>query len=142
MSIPTGQDKPTEQRVEWGLRAYIERVAAELGVGLGATTCEVADFASAYIALPHRAPGSSARDTALIWDQRHGWALAAETDSEERISILAYQRGNLVPPPAQVAGFVETVLAGPPSSPAEPPRFNTTELRTELAAYENGPPAG
>lgn len=133
---------PTEQRVEWGLRAYIERVAAELGIGLGATTCEIADFASAYIALPHRAPGRPDRDTALIWDQGHGWALAAETDSEERISILAYHRGNLVPPPALVAAFVETVLAGPPSPPAEPPRFTTKDLHTELAAYEDGPPAG
>ncbi|WP_020501788.1 DUF6292 family protein [Sciscionella marina] len=66
----------TTQAVESALRGYIERVAALLGLDSGSASCEVAEWASGYIALARRLPRWPDHDVALPRDQRHGWAPA------------------------------------------------------------------
>lgn len=127
--------------VERGLRAYAHRVAAGLGLGAAATSCEVAERSSAYIALDDRVTGWADQDAALVWDIDHGWAVAVETHSGEDLLIVAYHGSPLVPPPPAVIAFTTDTLARPPavSGPTVPPRRgDIDQLANQLLAYLPG----
>lgn len=66
-------------------------------------------------------PSHIGRDTALLWDERRGWAFAAETHSGENLLVLAYLGGELVPAPARVHGFVTAIRAAGGAWPAATP---------------------
>ncbi|WP_051898818.1 DUF6292 family protein [Sciscionella sediminilitoris] len=125
--------------LDWALRTYVHRVAAGFGLGPGATCCEVAELANAYIALATPAPHRPDREAALVWDQRYGWAFGIETYSGEDLLILAYHTEKLLPEPDAVVTFVKSVRAEPENypTPADPPRFDTTteELTSQLLTY-------
>ncbi|MGW5714804.1 DUF6292 family protein [Amycolatopsis sp. NPDC003865] len=105
----TGIDR--DHGLRSGLTGYLAAVSAAVGVGAESCTVDLDDPASAYIALDVRVPSHHGRDTALLWDERHGWAFAAETHSGEDLLVLAYLGGELVPAPARVRGFVAAVRA-------------------------------
>lgn len=125
--------------VERGLRAYVERVAETLGQGPACALCEVADAACAYVALDQRLPSWPERDVALIWEQRHGWAVCVETHSGEDLLVVAYQGPPQVPEPELVAGFAKGVFAEPPRAAQLPPWLDGDGLWERLASYAPTP---
>lgn len=126
-----------------GLRFYVHQVAAGLGIGPEATWCELADQASAYIALDDPAPDWPGRDAALVWDNDRGWALAVETHSGEDLLMQAYYGPQLVPRPDQVASFARAALTRTPRSTMvarwaagrPSPRCSVGELGRRLLPY-------
>lgn len=154
-SMPHSERAPRSARVveneraAEGLRAYLSRIAAGFGVRLEASCCEVADDASAYLALPERVTGQPDQDAALVWNQRHGWALATEPNPGGALQPVAYHGPPLVPPPAAVLAFARRVLAhglepqpnaGSASSELASPEpaehaLGERELARQLAAY-------
>jgi hypothetical protein len=98
-------------RAEQGLRSYVGRVAAGLGLDSAGMWCEVADEAAAYVALEQRLASRPARDVALVWDDRRGWAVGVETRSGEDLLVVAWYGPELLPSPEEVVRFVRSVLA-------------------------------
>ncbi|MEU5259404.1 DUF6292 family protein [Amycolatopsis sp. NPDC021455] len=135
----TGIDRDHDARS--GLSGYLAVVSAALGVGGESCTADLDVPASAYVALDLRLPRHPGRDLALLWDERHGWALAMETHSGEDLLVLAYLGDDLVPSPARVRGFVAAIRdAGGPSAPPVPPdlRGDREELLERLLRYRRG----
>jgi Family of unknown function (DUF6292) len=87
------------------VRSYVESVAHELGVGLESAVIDPASPASAYLALDLRLPDNDC-DLALLWDERRGWSMVAETNSAPELRTLSRLRGEVVASPQAVAGFV------------------------------------
>ena len=108
-----GGDSPAEadSALARGLAGYVHAVASLLHVDSEATTYEVSDTATAYLALSTQLSVRPDRDLMLVWTERHGWALAVETTPTEPPAILAYLGADLVPEPKVVARFVTSVLA-------------------------------
>lgn len=124
-----------QERAEWGMHVYVERIAAGLGVEQAATYCEVADVAVAYVALADRLDRYPGRDTALVWDERQGWALAVETHSGEDLLVLAYLGRQLLPAPEAVVAEAKAVIAECPDQPAAPPHYTVGDLVAQLAEH-------
>ncbi|UOX90686.1 DUF6292 family protein [Amycolatopsis sp. FBCC-B4732] len=103
----TGIDR--DHGLRSGLTGYLAAVSTAVGVGVESCTMDLDDPASAYVALDVELPHHPGRDTALLWDERHGWAFAMETHSAEDLLVLAYLGGELVPAPARVRGFVAAI---------------------------------
>ena len=104
-----------------GLRQYLLAVAGLLDAP--AWFCEVDVPANAYVALDQRIPRYPDLDTALVWDERDGWAAAVESASGEDLVVLAYLGEDVLPPPAAVVAFVRELYAdGYPGRP-DPPCF-------------------
>ncbi|SFQ32396.1 hypothetical protein SAMN05421810_106126 [Amycolatopsis arida] len=125
-----------------GLAAYVRTVAEAVGVPEEAVDFEVSDTATAYLGLARRWRNRPEHDLMLVWSERHGWSLAAETEPTQDPVVLAHFGPDLVPAPAEVARFVTDVLAGhgrgrprPDLSVADD-RARLTEL---LGAYLPGP---
>ncbi|MGX7827967.1 DUF6292 family protein [Actinokineospora sp. 24-640] len=129
LTIPTGADLVLEQ----GLRGYLAAVGARLGVGLESCAVDLGPPLSAYLALDHRLPGHPDRDTALLWDERHGWSAAVETHSGEDLIVVAYLGPDPVPHPDTVARFV-TALRGGHRGRTEPPP-HAGDLADRLTPY-------
>nr|WP_051116592.1 DUF6292 family protein [Amycolatopsis nigrescens] len=106
-------------RLVRGLRGYLAAVATAAGVGMESCTVDFGGTGapmSAYIALDHRLPRFPDRDLALVWDERHGWALAVETHSGEDLIVLTYlDNGDVLPEPAEVASFLAAARANDPA---------------------------
>ncbi|QFU88151.1 DUF6292 family protein [Amycolatopsis sp. YIM 10] len=102
------------------LRAYTAAVGSACGAGPESCTVDTGTPASAYVALDGRLPRFPDRDVALIWDERHGWALAVETHSAEDLLVLGYLGRDPLARPAEVARYAARALAGKPGR-AEPP---------------------
>ncbi|NUT50214.1 MAG: hypothetical protein HOV94_23315 [Saccharothrix sp.] len=113
--------------ISLGLARYVQAVAEEVGVPPEGTEFEVSDTATAYLGL--EGPG---RDLMLLWNERRGWSIAVETDPAEQPVVVAHLGPPLVPPPDEVARFVDDVLAGKPGAGAEP-EFGVTPDRHRLA---------
>jgi hypothetical protein len=113
--------------------AYLHAVADVIGVPIEGTSFEISDTATAYLALAPRWSGRPAADLMLVWGERHGWAVAVETDPGDEPMVVAYLGGDdLVPEPSAVARFVEDVLAG--NRPrGRRPNYPTDEDRRDLA---------
>jgi hypothetical protein len=124
--------------VERALRAYVQCVAAGLGLGAAATYCEMAEQPSAYIALDDRVPGWPDQDAALVWDLDHGWAVSVEIRAGDDLLIVAYPGAPLVPPPRAVIAFAAATLANPPATPGTPTparRCSVDQVAEQLLAY-------
>lgn len=99
--------------LERGLGAYVQAVAAAIGVPAEGTTVEISDTATAYLGLSRPWPGRPRHDVMLVWSERRGWTVAVETAPVEDPVVLARWPGDeLVPPPAEVARFVDAAAAG------------------------------
>ncbi|HVV08001.1 DUF6292 family protein [Amycolatopsis sp.] len=127
------------------LSGYLRAVADELGVGLESVTVDHATPVSAYLALDIRLPRHPDRDVALLWDERHGWAIAIETHSSEDLIVLAYLGGpTITPAPGKVARFVDTVRSDDRAGrgtvpPAIRPAGSPDDLAAQLLAYLPAP---
>lgn len=99
--------------LERGLGAYVQAVAAAIGVPAEGTTIEISDTATAYLGLSRPWPGRPRHDVMLVWSERRGWTVAVETAPSEDTVVLARWPGEeLVPPPDEVARFVDDAAAG------------------------------
>lgn len=94
------------------LADYVGQVAEAIGVTGDAVGHEVTDTATAYIALDDRCVTQPDHDLMLVWDERLGWYVAAETAPAEPPVVMAYLAGDAVPPPAAVARFVTDTVDG------------------------------
>jgi hypothetical protein len=121
-----------------GLRRYVWLVAEAVGVGTEAAVVQLHDPLGAYLALDSRHAAYPDRDLALLWDERHGWALGLETDSDADVRVLGYLAVELLPPPRVVGTYVERICRGGETGPARPPSFGelpAVDLTDRLAAY-------
>lgn len=130
-----------------GLRGYVTAVAAELGVGWESCALDLDTPVSAYIAMDWRLNRFPDRDAALLWDERHGWAVAVETHSGEDLIVLAYLGGgsadgldSVVANPRVVTRFLSAVRAGDhsvgqPDPPALRPAGNHDELTARFTRF-------
>jgi hypothetical protein len=113
MTITTDMRLDDQHLVSAALRDYLRAVSAELGVGLESCTMDLDVPRSAYVALDWRLDRFPDRDLALLWDERHGWSAAIETQSSEDLIVLSYLGGNTVAPsPRAVARFAAAIRAG------------------------------
>jgi hypothetical protein len=80
------------------LLGYFEPVCDAVGVGLESCVLDLDHPVSAYIALDCRLDRYPDRDLALVWDERHGWALAMETHSGEDLIVVRYLAGRTATP--------------------------------------------
>ncbi|MEQ0558010.1 DUF6292 family protein [Amycolatopsis sp. NEAU-NG30] len=132
----TGIDR--DHGLHRGLTGYLAAVSAAVGVGEESCTVDLDDPASAYVALDLRLARHPGRDTALLWDECHGWSLAMETHSGEDLLVLAYLGRELVPAPSRVGAFVAAVrAAGGAAAPPAPPdlRGDRGELLDRLLRH-------
>jgi uncharacterized protein DUF6292 len=113
-----------------GLRGYVDRVAAALGVGPESCAIDPQPPVSAYVALDVRLPHQPERDVALLWDQRHGWSACVETHSGEDLIVVAYHGPDLLPAPAAIEAFLHALAAGRPAGRPDPPTPARYELDT------------
>jgi hypothetical protein len=122
--------------VERGLRCYVHRIAAGLGIGAESVTTELADQPVAYLALPGRSPDHLDRDVALIWDDRHGWACGVETGCGEDMLVVAWYGEDVLPAPDDVVAFAKAFLVGQPAGqPTPPDPSSDVDLWTRLHGY-------
>jgi hypothetical protein len=132
--LPAAPDFLIAQRFSRALHGYVDSVANALGVGLESCTVDVDVPASAYAALDWALPGFPDRDLALLWDERHGWSAAVETQSSEDLTVLGYLGGTTVtPPPDAVARFLEDLRAQPDRPGGhKPPALRPTGWHDDL----------
>ncbi|HEY3466347.1 MAG TPA: DUF6292 family protein [Amycolatopsis sp.] len=136
ISLLTGIDR--DHGLCGGLSGYLAAVSTAVGVGEESCTADLDDPASAYVALDVRLARYPGRDTALVWDERHGWAFAMETHSGEDLLVLAYLGGEVVAAPSRVRGFVAAIrAAGGATGEATPAdlRGDRRELLDRLLRY-------
>lgn len=135
-ALEIGTDTP--EGFARGLRGYVGKVAAELGVGLESSVIDPSPPASVYIALDTKLIRFPGRDLALLWDERFGWSGAVETHSGEDLIIIAYQGGDLLPEAGDVAAFVDDLADGlvtDLTAPQTTERLSRADLATRLADY-------
>ena len=105
-----------------GLAGYLRAVAVAIGVPSEATSFEISDTATAYLALARQWPGRPGRDLMLLWSERTGWTVQVETDPGEQPMVVARLGGNdPVPEPKVIAKFVADAVARDSSAVAGPP---------------------
>lgn len=126
-----------------GLDRYVWLVAETLGLTGDAYYIEAQPPVNAYLALTARLPTFPGRDTALIWDERHGWAGAIESISGDSLVVLTYLGHDILPTPRVVGDFARDLVAGHNPGQSTPPGFRTVEtdddLPQRLAAYAPAP---
>ncbi len=120
-----------------GLQRYVRRVNEELGLQGDAFYTQAEPTVSAYIALERRLPDRPDRDVALLWTERHGWALTVETHAGEDLVVAGYLTAEPLPAPRVVADFAHGLLSGERSPRPEPPPLfdGEADLAHRLAAY-------
>jgi hypothetical protein len=132
LANPASQPVPLSTR----LAVYVHQVAAAVGVPAEATGYEVTDTATAYLGLDLRSAVRPDHDLMLVWDERLGWYIAAETNPTEAPAVLAYLDGDTVPSPTAVARFVTDTTEGRHTSRIRPVQELTerTALAERMAA--------
>ncbi|MFI9456654.1 DUF6292 family protein [Amycolatopsis sp. NPDC052450] len=137
--VASGMEPEFDDVILKGLHRYVSLVIEALGLHGDACCVQLEPIASAYIALERRLPSRPDRDVALLWDERHGWALAVETSSGEDLIVVGYQGLELLPPPRVVATFAESMYSDEATALLEPPQLGAAEaedgLALRLAAY-------
>jgi hypothetical protein len=121
------------------LRGYLAIVATALGIGLESCTLDIDTPVSAYLAVDHRTDSLPERDLALLWEEHHGWSIAAETHSGEDLIVLGYLATDTVVPPVElVVRFVEEFCAGDTHLCRSDPRVigNIDAARHALGRFE------
>ena len=119
------------------LADYVHQVAAAIGVSADGISHEVTDTATAYIPLDQRSTTQPAHDLMLVWDERLGWYIAAETTPAEAPVVIAYLEGELVPPPRAVARFATDTTGGKRANRIRPvlPATERSVLAERMAAH-------
>ncbi|MGW4490028.1 DUF6292 family protein [Amycolatopsis sp. NPDC004368] len=137
MTHPLGDDSDREYAFLCGLSGYVAAVSAAMGVGEASCTTDLDPPLSAYIALEMRLPQHSDRDVALLWDERHGWSVAIETNSGEDLLVVAYAGAQLVPEPARLSLFLAELIRGDAQVLTAAPELEGPEERllTSLQRY-------
>lgn len=120
---------------QFGLRNYVHHIAGALGVGPESTYAELADQATAYIALGDRLPAHPTRDVALVWDGDHGWAVGMEALCGEDLLMLAWYGPDILPEPDGVVMFTKSILVGERTGQPAPPAAEIEDVRDRLVAY-------
>ncbi|RSM79693.1 hypothetical protein DL991_12855 [Amycolatopsis sp. WAC 01375] len=137
--VAIGMEPEFDDVILKGLHRYVSLVIEALGLHGDACCVQLEPIASAYIALERRLPNRPDRDVALLWDERHGWALGVETSSGEDLIVIGYQGLELLPPPRAVATFAESLYSDEATALLEPPPLGAAEsedgLALRLAAY-------
>ncbi|MGW3966141.1 DUF6292 family protein [Amycolatopsis sp. NPDC005003] len=126
-----------------GLRQYLLAVAAKLDAP--AWFCEVDVPAGAYVALDRRLARFPDHETALLWDERDGWAAAVESASGDEVIVLAYLGEDVLPPPDAVVEFVTGMYGEKYPGRPDPPDFRrpgTADGFDERLAEYAGDPVG
>ncbi|HET9141157.1 DUF6292 family protein [Actinophytocola sp.] len=99
--------------VERELAGYVHAVAAQLAVPAEATGYEISDTITAYLGLLDRHAECPNRDLMLVWNERDGWLVAAETRPSEPPWVIGYLGGyDILPHPRTVAQFVTNLCGG------------------------------
>ncbi|WP_439659275.1 DUF6292 family protein [Lentzea sp. HUAS TT2] len=93
---------------------YALRVTRELGLSGESSCIDRQKPLRVYIAVDGRLPGRPDHDVALLWTERHGWAIAVEDEAE--LTVVAHLGGAVEPPPRTVARWVERLLGQSSSS--------------------------
>ena len=130
-----------EQAVERGLHRYVKLVAEAVGLAGNAYYAQTHPRAEAYLALDLRLPVFPELDTALLWDEGDGWALAVEPGAGADLAIVTYLAApDPVPPPTVVAAFAKAACDGIPAGEPQPhpPEAGAAD---RLAAYAAELPA-
>jgi len=116
-----------------GLRCYVRLVAEAIGVSDEASLVQLDEPVCVYLALDRCPVCYPNSDLALVWDERHGWALALESVGCARLGWL--DAGPL-PAPRTVAAYVATACAGSGFGPAAPESGKLSRgLAARLALY-------
>ncbi|WP_020658924.1 DUF6292 family protein [Amycolatopsis benzoatilytica] len=127
----------TEDRLRRGLRGYLTAVSAALGTGAESFAVDFGPPKAACLVLDIQLAGCPGRETALLWDERHGWSFAIESPDGDGQRVLAYLGGDLVPAPARLRAFVRAVRGRTGGPAAAPPRLRDRRVSC-LAHYEDG----
>jgi hypothetical protein len=119
-----------------GLRRYVQLIAEAVGVGAEASTIQLDDPVSAYLALDRCSPRHPDQDLALLWDERHGWALGMESTVSADLLVLGFLPAE-VPPPRTVADYVAAACRGDGFGATRPraPRPEADDLADLLDGY-------
>ncbi|QKV73133.1 DUF6292 family protein [Amycolatopsis sp. Hca4] len=124
-----------------GLRQYLLAVAAKLDAP--AWFCEVDVPAGAYVALERRLARFPHHETALLWDERDGWAAAVESATGDEVIVLAYLGEDVLPAPEAVVDFVAGLYGEKYPGRPDPPDFRrpgtADGFDDRLAAYAGDP---
>ncbi len=124
-----------------GLRQYLLAVAAKLDAP--AWFCEVDVPAGAYLALDRRLARFPDHETALLWDERDGWAAAVESAAGDELVVLAYLGEDVLPPPEVVVAFVTGLYGEEYPGRPDPPDFRrpgaADGFDERLATYAGDP---
>jgi hypothetical protein len=119
-----------------GLHGYVRRVCRALGLRGECSYVQVDAPVSAYIALDERLPGFPDHDVALVWDERHGWSAAIETDGGDELPVVASLGRDLVPTPETVAAWAGEVFRAAEHTGGERPVLPGADtMRRRLSAY-------
>jgi hypothetical protein len=118
-----------------GLRRYVRLVADAIGVGPAASSVQLDDPVSVYLALDRCPDEYPEHDLALLWDERRGWALAIEVPGSVEVTVLGYLTDTLLPAPRVVADHVTQACSGGGFGNPRPYRFTSdADLADRLAA--------
>lgn len=126
-------DLDAHDRTAHELRHYLASVAELVGVGCEACSIQLDHPVCAYIAVDQRLPTFPQRDVALLWDERHGWALAIETHGGSDLIVLGYLAGGLLPSPFDVAAYLKRAVDGGGTGQSWPPPPSRIDAGEELA---------
>lgn len=96
---------------EVGLAGYVRAVSEVVGVLPGGTARDF-DPPTVYLALSRTHSRRPEGDLLLVWSVAAGWELVLEPTERHSAELLARFGDPLVPAPAEVARFVDEVLAG------------------------------
>lgn len=88
---------------------YALRVTRELGLSGESSCVDRQKPLRVYIAVDGRLPGHPDHDIALLWTERHGWAIAVESGAE--LTVVEHLGGAVEPPPPTVARWVRRLMA-------------------------------
>ncbi|KFU76010.1 hypothetical protein SAMN04489729_1866 [Amycolatopsis lurida] len=142
--MTTSTPAPTEAGLELKTRlnAYLEDVAAALGIRRDACTVDLAGPVTARMRLNWRLPGFPERDVDLMWHEEHGWSAAVATHSgDDHHVVVAYLGGRTVASqPRLVARFTESLRTGEhqdcwPGAPTLRTACGPSALAKELSAW-------
>ena len=125
-----------------GLRCYVRLVAEEIGVGDEASLVQLDEPVCAYLALDFCPADRPENYFALVWDERHGWALALEESGGTRLTSLGCLDAGRLPTPRMVAAYVCAACAGGGFGPPAPIGAEVPpDLSSRLALYAEQFPA-
>ncbi|MDX8037401.1 DUF6292 family protein [Lentzea sp. BCCO 10_0856] len=89
---------------------YALRVTRELGLS-GESSCVDRDKPlRVYIAVEGSLPSHPGCLVALLWTERHGWAMAVEEPGGADLTVVAHLGGPVEPPPHVVARWARGLL--------------------------------